>query len=452
MGSVCVTGEYVLTMDPRMPLVRNGGVVLEDGEVVSVGRAEEVIEAHRPELVVGGRWRLVMPGLIDAHVHTRERLAALLFPDTVTSEEWMRRYAMPYHASLDEEGERVSVELQLATMALQGVSLYVEAGYVHLRSHLEALGRIGLRAVLCPWLWDLSEFHRTAVDDVRRVADELERAAGELGGRVYCGLAPISAATCSQELIREAKGVADERGWKLYIHAASTNSEVEHVRSRTGLTPIGYLDSLGVLDEDTVLVHAVYLDSDDVGRVFRSRAGVVACPLSGALKGKGLSRSSRFPDLLRAGARICVGTNGAPSSRSFSPLKAASFLAMLLKDVTSDPSLLGAHDVISLATTRASEVIGVGGVGRIAVGGPADIAVFDLRSSLSLLPLGDPLQALAYGDVGSTVEHLIVNGRFVVRERVLLGVDLEALLERANLLAEGLEEKLRDLRPRGSGT
>jgi 5-methylthioadenosine/S-adenosylhomocysteine deaminase len=84
MGSICVTGDYVLTMDPRMPLVRNGGVVLEDGEVVSVGRAEEVIDAHRPELVVGGRWRLVMPGLIDAHVHTRERLAAFLFPDTVT--------------------------------------------------------------------------------------------------------------------------------------------------------------------------------------------------------------------------------------------------------------------------------------------------------------------------------------------------------------------------------
>jgi 5-methylthioadenosine/S-adenosylhomocysteine deaminase len=125
---------------------------------------------------------------------------------------------------------------------------------------------------------------------------------------------------------------------------------------------------------------------------------------------------------------------------------------MLLKDVTSDPSLLSAHDVISLATTRASEAIGVGGVGRIAVGGPADIAVFDLRSSPSLLPLGDPLQALAYGDVGSTVEHLIVNGRFVVRDRVLVGVDLEALLERASLLAEELEEKLRDLRPRGSGT
>ncbi|GEM_PF-1350149 len=452
MGCFCVAGDYVLTMDPKVPVVKNGAVVVEDGEVVSVGRTEEVVDAYRPELVLGGRWRVVLPGLIDAHVHTRERLAAFLFPDTVASDEWMKRYAMPYHASLDEEAERVAVELQLATMALQGVSLYVEAGYVHLRSHIEALRRIGLRAVLCPWLWDLPEFHRTTVEDVKRAADELERAAGELGGRVSCGLAPVSAATCSPELIREVKGVADERGWRVYLHAASTTSEVEYVRSKTGLTPIGYLESLGVLDGNTVLVHAVYMEGDDVGRVLRSGAGVVACPVSGAVKGKGLSRSSRFPELIRAGARLCVGTDGAPSSRTFSPLKAASFLAMLVKDVTSDPSILSAYDVISLATMRASEVIGVGGVGRIVVGEPADVAVFDLRSSPGLLPLGDPVQALAYGDLNTAVEHLIVNGRFVVRDGVLVGADLGALLEKAGLMAERLEEALRDLRFRGSGT
>ena len=125
---------------------------------------------------------------------------------------------------------------------------------------------------------------------------------------------------------------------------------------------------------------------------------------------------------------------------------------MLVKDATSDPSILSAYDVISLATMRASEVIGVGGVGRIVAGGPADVAVFDLRSSPGLLPLGDPLQALAYGDLNTAVEHLIVNGRFVVRDRALVGVDLGALLEKAGLLAERLEEALRDLRFRGSGT
>ena len=170
------------------------------------------------------------------------------------------------------------------------------------------------------------------------------------------------------------------------------------------------------------------------------------------MKGKGLSRSSRFPELIRAGARLCVGTDGAPSSRTSSPLKAASFLAMLVKDVTSDPSILSAYDVISLATMRASEVIGVGGVGRIVVGEPADVAVFDLRSSPGLLPLGDPVQALAYGDLNTAVEHLIVNGRFVVRDGVLVGADLGALLEKAGLMAERLEEALRDLRFRGSGT
>ncbi len=452
MGCFCVSGDYVLTMDPVAPVVKNGGVVVEEGRVVAVGRAGDLIAAYRPELVLGGRQRLVLPGLIDAHVHARERLAAFLFPDTVTSDEWMRRYAMPYHQSLDVEAERVAVELQLATMALQGVSLYVEAGYVHLRSHIEALRRVRLRAVLCPWLWDVPEFRRTSVGEVRRVADELERAAGELGSRISCGLAPISAATCSPELIREAKEVADERGWKVYLHAASTLSEVELVRSRTGMTPIGYLGSLGVLDENTVIVHAVYMDGDDVVRVLRSGAGVVACPVSGALKGKGLSRSSRFPELIRGGARLCVGTDGAPSSRSFSPLKAASFLATLLKDSTSDPSLLSAYDVISLATTRASDVTGIRGLGRIEVGGPADLAVFDLRSSPNLLPLGDPMQALAYGDLTTTVEHLIVDGQPVVQDHRLVGIDLEGLLEEADRAVEGLVWRLLDLRSRGSGT
>jgi hypothetical protein len=157
-----------------------------------------VIDAHRPELVLGGRWRLVMPGLIDAHVHTRERLAAFLFPDTVASEEWMRRCAMSYHASLDEEAERVAVELQLATMALQGVSLYVEAGYVHLRSHLEALGRIGLRAVLCPWLgtYRSSTGRRSMTSGVSRTswggppanwAEGLLRAGSDIGGYMFTG-------------------------------------------------------------------------------------------------------------------------------------------------------------------------------------------------------------------------------------------------------------------------
>ncbi|MDJ0273638.1 MAG: amidohydrolase family protein [Nitrososphaerota archaeon] len=438
MGTVCVVGDYVVAMDPGAPVLRDAAVAIEQGRVIGLGPAREVIEAHRPELVVGGKGRVVVPGLIDAHVHSRERLAAFLFPDTVAPDEWMARYAMPYHASLDERAERVAVELQLATMALQGVSLYVEAGYVHLSAHLDALRRIRLRSILCPWLWDLPEFNRTSPDEVVRVADELERSVGEFKGRVSCGLAPISASTCSPELIREAKRVASERGWRIYVHAASTLSEVERVASRTGMTPIRYLESLGVLDRDTVLVHAVYLDSEDVSRIARSGSGVVVCPVSGAMKGKGLSVKGRYLELIRSGVRLCVGTDGGPSSRSFSPLRAAAFLALLLKDLSSDPAAFSSGSVLSLTTTSASEVAGVRGAGRITVGGPADLAVFDLRRSVGLLPLGDPVQALAYGDITSTAEHLIVAGEFVVRDHSLVGVDVEALLEEAQEVVEAL--------------
>ena len=117
MGTVCVVGDYVVAMDPGAPVLRDAAVAIEQGRVIGLGPAREVIEAHRPELVVGGKGRVVVPGLIDAHVHSRERLAAFLFPDTVAPDEWMARYAMPYHASLDERAERVAVELQLATMA-----------------------------------------------------------------------------------------------------------------------------------------------------------------------------------------------------------------------------------------------------------------------------------------------------------------------------------------------
>jgi 5-methylthioadenosine/S-adenosylhomocysteine deaminase len=137
-------------MDSEMRVIRDGCVAVDDGVIVDVGAFEELRRRYGGE-VLGGDRKLVMPGLVNCHIHSREHIAVTAFPEGVPEERWFPDYCVPYHVWLDPEGERLAFKLALCDMALNGVTCFADGGLMYPETTLKVVENIQLRCLVSTW-------------------------------------------------------------------------------------------------------------------------------------------------------------------------------------------------------------------------------------------------------------------------------------------------------------
>ena len=420
-----VRGRYVLTMDSGMRVFRDGCVVVDDGFVVDVGPFDELRGRYRGE-VLGGDRKLVMPGLVNCHIHSREHLAVTAFPEGVPEKRWFPDHCISYHVWLDAEGERLAFKLALCDMALNGVTCFADGGLMHLETNLGAVKEIPLRCLVSTWCWDLPQsIPKTADQCMRELENLYTMFHNSFNGLVRASATPISVPTCSDRLLRDVGLWALERSLPVFIHVASTDQDVEETVRQRGVTPAHHLRRLGVLRRGVNLLHSIYLNDADVGVISDAGAGVVACPASAAVKGKGLGPHGKFPELLAKGVRVGVGVDGAPSAHHSDMLRLGALFAGILRDSRTGPGLAKAAEVLRMLTAGGAELLGLGAeVGSLERGKRADLAVFDISAPL-MYPTQDIYRSVLFTLTGCRADTVIVDGRPVVEGGELIGVSLE---------------------------
>jgi 5-methylthioadenosine/S-adenosylhomocysteine deaminase len=424
-----VRGRYVLTMDSEMRVIRDGCVAVDDGVVVDVGAFEELRRRYGGE-VLGGDRKLVMPGLVNCHIHSREHLAVTAFPEGVPEERWFPDYCVPYHVWLDPEGERLAFKLALCDMALNGVTCFADGGLMYPETTLKVVENIQLRCLVSTWCWDLPQsIPKTAEQCMRELENLYTMFHNTSDGLVRASATPISVPTCSDKLLRDVFLWAMERNLPVFIHVASIWQDVETTVRQRGCTPVRHLSRLGVLHRGVNLLHSIYLSDDDVGVVSDAGVGVVACPASAAVKGKGLGPHGKFPELLERGVRVGLGVDGAPSAHHSDMLRMGALFAGILRDSRTRPGLAASAKVLRMLTAGGAELLGLGTeVGSIERGKRADLTVFDINTPL-FFPTQDIYRSTLFTLTGCRADTVIVNGRPVVVDGRLLGVSLEEVWE-----------------------
>jgi len=426
-------------------------VVVADGRIAALEKPGE-----RPGKGEAGRGKqpavqvrdctgcLVLPGLIQAHIHLCQTLFRGL-ADDLRLEQWLSRRIWPLEAAHTEETVYWSAMLGGAELLLGGTTAILDMETVHhTQAAFRALERIGLRAVVGKCLMDahpegapleLAESTDAALAEAESLARRWHGAAGD---RLRVCFAPRFVPSCSGPLLRAASELAALFGAQVHTHAAETIVERETVLRTTGMEEIAYLDSVGISGKSAALAHCVWVDQHETARLARQGTNVVHCPSSNLMLGSGVAR---VPELLEAGCRVSIGADGAACNNRLDVF-AEMRLAALIQKPRLGAEALPAGKVLELATVGGARALGLEAeIGSIAVGKRADLLVMDLREP-HVTPAGaDPVSHLVYAACASDVRDVFVDGHALVLGHELVAVSVDEIVHEAGRCAAELRQR-----------
>jgi cytosine/adenosine deaminase-related metal-dependent hydrolase len=275
----------------------------------------------------------------------------------------------------------------------------------------------------------LMEREAAILEDCIRVIDAFHDPSPEAMCRV--GVAPCSPFSVSRELMRDAALLARDKGVMLHTHLAENDEDIAWSLAQFGCRPGEYAESLGWVGPDVWHAHCVKLDAAEVALFARTGTGIAHCPCSNCRLGSGIAPVRAMRD---AGVAVGLGVDGSASNDA-GKLVAEARQAMLLQRVARGADAMSAREALEIATRGGADVLGRPECGRIAPGMRADIAIWDV-SGIESAGSWDPAALLLAGP--TTVRDLIVEGRDVVRDGVLVTIDMQAVVARQNRLARDL--------------
>ncbi len=428
---IVVHNGTVLTVNAAFDILKSGIVCIADGTLKRVEErtADEPLPAARH--VIDAQGGIIMPGLVNTHTHAAMTLFRGM-ADDLPLITWLNDYIFKAEAQwLNPESVYTGTLLSCAEMLLSGTTTFCD-GYFFEDAVAHAVKESGMRAILAQGIVD---FPAPGVADPKKNVAEAAQFIETWQGKnslVTPGLFCHSPYTCSEETLKKARKVADEAHSLFQIHAAETQNEVKEINQKHGTSPVQYLDRIGVLNARTLLVHAIWVNEADFACMAKRGVGVSVATESEMKLASGVAP---IPEFLKRGIAVGIGTDGAASNNNLDMFQEMDTAAKLHKVKRLDPTVLDARQVLALATKSGAEAIGLGEqIGSLEEGKKADLIIIDTHKP-HLTPLYDPVSHLVYSASGSDVRDVIIEGRLVVRDRALLTINVEAVMEAVEHLA-----------------
>lgn len=408
---IVIHNGCLLTMEPGLPVIENGAVVIRDHYIYDHGPAHEV------DLGQAGTWidakgGLIMPGLVNCHTHVPMSMFRGL-ADDLPLDIWLNQHIFPAEArQVNPESVEKWTLHSCQEMLLAGTTTCCD-GYFFEAHVARAMDVSGIRAVAgqgvidfpAPGVPDPSENIQAAqafVDQTR-----------ELSSRITPSIFCHSPYTCSPETLKAAKQAAREAGILFQIHVAETRNEASLVKGLAGRSIVQYLDDLGILDSDTLMAHVVWISDQDIEIILQRSARVVHCPESNMKLASGIAK---IPRLLDAGVVVGLGTDGCASNNDHDLFAEMDMAAKLHKVACLDPCVMDARTCVQMATMGGARAIGLdSSIGSLEKGKRADIILVDMTKP-HMIPSYDPYSSLVYSAKSSDVSLVMVDGIVRVRE------------------------------------
>ncbi|EHJ46472.1 S-adenosylhomocysteine deaminase [Solidesulfovibrio carbinoliphilus subsp. oakridgensis] len=429
-----VTAGILATQNEARDILRQAALAVTGGHIAAVGSAADLVRAFAPAETLDLSGCLVLPGLVNTHTHAAMTLFRGLCDDAPLA-VWLTEHIWPAEAKLTSEAVRAGTELACAEMLASGTTCFLDA-YLYVDAIADAVDTAGLRAVLCQGVFDIANANFKTTDAALASASRLaDRLAGH--DRLRPAIFPHAVYTCSAETLARCADFARDRGLLLSTHAAETARENDDCQKTNGRRVIPYLKDLGLLGPQTLLAHGVALDAADIETVAVSGACVAHCPKSNMKLASGIAPVQA---LRAAGVTVGLGTDGAASNNALNLFSEMNVAALLQKVATGDPTALGAGAALDMATRDGAAALGWPELGRLTVGGPADLCALDL-SRPQLCPAFDPVSDAVYAASGGEVVCTMVAGKVLYRDGEFTGFDYPELRRRMCAMTRSLKRR-----------
>lgn len=411
--------------------IRNGSVLVQDDLVKQVGKPDDLISANPDAELIDCSDLLLMPGFANCHNHVYEILCRGLGKQADT-EGWLFQTIYPMNRNLTDEDFYYGALLGAADCFRTGTTSLVSQLTNFARFHADAEARgftdSGIRARVARASSTAStidpEENATPDQEVEDTAAFLERWSD--GDRVRGAVGPSGLFSCDPETHVRLKNLARERGTKYFTHLNETRAQLDLALANGYPGQIDWAYRLGVLDEDSVIAHAVWSTEGEFRILADTGAMVVHNPSSNMVMSSGVPA---IPAMLRHGVHVSVATDGPASNDAqdmFGEMKAA---VLLQKLATLDPTIIDAQAVFRMATEAGARVFDLeSSLGRLEEGWLADVVGVKVGRNPSFQPIFDPIAACVYYGSGRDVAFTMVEGEFVYRDGEFLTIDIDEVL------------------------
>ncbi len=435
--SLLIHNAMLLTPDETRAWIERGFVFIKDNLIERVGEGvPPPVCLEDTKEIIDAQGNLVIPGLINAHNHAAMSLFRGL-ADDLPLDKWLHDYIFPAETAIvDEEFVYWGTMLAGWEMLCSGTTCFAD-GYFCEDGAVWACKKLGIRAILAQGIID---FPAPGISDPKKNIIHAETFLKKWQGCSPLILPAIFAHapyTCSESTLKRAKILANDYQTLLFIHVAETKWEFERVKKEHGLTPVAYLNKLGILDHNTIVIHANWLTDEDITILRDTGSPVVHNPESNLKLASGICPVTK---LFKAGIPVALGTDGPASNNNLDMFQEMGTAAKIHKGICLDPTVMSAMDVLRMATSIGGRVLGLK-TGRLEKGYLADLVIVNLKSP-HLVPIYDPYSHVVYSAKGGDVETVIVNGQIIVQGGKLLTVDTQEIKKEILRLAHKIKGRL----------
>jgi 5-methylthioadenosine/S-adenosylhomocysteine deaminase len=426
-ADLIVSGGTVVTMDRLRAIVEDGAVVIKGDTILEVGSRAELEGKYRAAQTIDARGTLVLPGFVNGHTHVPMTLFRGLHDD-VTLDEWLHKYIFPAEAkNVDEEFVRWGTRLAAAEQIRSGITTFADMYYFE-DVVAEETKAAGMRGVLGETFIDFpAPDNKSEAEMLAYTEKFLKRWQGD--PLIQAAPAPHSIYTCSRKTLQDSAALARKYQAPILIHMAEMKKEWEDSEKQNGMSPVRYLNSIGVLGPDVVAAHCIYVDETDRELLAQKQVGCVHNPSSNMMLASGVSP---VPELRAAGVAVGLGTDGpAGSNNDLDLMEEMDLAAKLAKITKMSPTALNAKAVVEMATIDGAKALHMDKeIGSLEPGKKADLILISLDEP-NAVPMYDIYVQLAYALKASDVETVVIGGKVVMRDRKLLTVNEEQAIQKA---------------------
>ncbi len=433
-----VSDGMIVTMDANRTVLHDGSIAIRGDSIVAVGPRSEIDSKYHGAHTIDAHGKLIVPGFVNGHTHVPMTLFRGLHDD-VTLNDWLYKYIFPAEKkNVNEDFVRWGTRLAAAEQIRYGVTTFADMYYFE-EAIAEETKAAGLRGVVGETFIDFPTPDNKNLDDMLAYSERFIRK-WQGDPLIHAAVAPHSMYTCSQKTLQAAAALARKYHAPILIHVAEMKKEWDDSEKAHGMSPVAYLNSIGVLGPDVVAAHCIYVDTADEKILAQKQVGCVHNPSSNMMLASGVSP---VPQMRAAGVAVGLGTDGpAGSNNDLDLMEEMDLAAKLAKITQMNPLALNAKAVVEMATIDGARALHMEKeIGSLEPGKKADLDVISLDEP-NAVPMYDVYAQLAYALKGDDVETVIIGGKTVMRDRKLLTIDEPRVLEKAREYGKSVSASL----------
>jgi 5-methylthioadenosine/S-adenosylhomocysteine deaminase len=443
--STILADGWLITMNPTRDVLERVSVCVVGDRIAAIGSRTQLTRKYPEAESIDCAGKIIMPGMVNTHTHLFQTLLKGLGDDMVLK-KWFTCMTGPSAVHLTAEDAHAAALHGCVESIRGGVTTVLDFMYAHplpgmIAAVVNAFVETGVRGFVCRGFASMGEEYGTP----RELIETPEAALGDAkeqikrfnkpGGRVQVGVACNMIWTVDEAGYRQTRSLADEEHVLVTTHIAETDFELDTSAAKYGRTDTEFLSEIGFLGPDVVAAHCVHCATSDIALLRQHAVKVSHNPCSNQYLASGCAP---VPEMLRAGVTVGLASDGPASSNNHSLFQAMKFAALQQKGVHQNAEIITAEKVLEMATIDGARAVGLEAeIGSIEVGKKADIVVVDYDNAW-MSPIHHPVSALVYSALGHEVVTVLIDGRIILRDGIVLSIDERAARRSAQLHADAL--------------